>query len=180
MSLPGADQKLRLLALRWGTSGCHLCTSVPCDHSFLPVLRAVLCSGKNRSASESQLCGSLPRALQRQHAWHTGHRCLRANRVSHGCSSVGGVLVQKTPVEDKYSVSFSRVTSTVIPCLLPPAADGALKACSTHTAVPIGAGKGEFSCPMHPRNWDLPGARTHCTSKASTNSPGDSEQEICS
>lgn len=122
-----------------------------------------------------------------QQAWKTEAKvtqsklCNAQQRVSHVWSSAVGLFLfsQKTPVEDKYSVSFGRVTSTAIPFLLFPPADGDVQSLfRPHAGLLVGE-KREFSCLVLPRNVDVSGAGTHYASEAFANLPSDSEWEIC-
>lgn len=122
-----------------------------------------------------------------QQAWKTAAEvtqsklCNAQQRVSHVWSSAVGLFLfsHKTPVEDKYSVSFGRVTSTAIPFLLFPPADGDVQSLfRPHAGFLVGE-KREFSCLKLPRNGDVSGAGTHYASEAFANLPCDSEWEIC-
>lgn len=122
-----------------------------------------------------------------QQAWKTAAEvtqsklCNAQQRVSHVWSLAVGLFLfsQKTPVEDKYSVSFRRVTSTAIPFLLFPPADGDVQSLfHPHAGLLVGE-KRKFSCLVLPRNVDVSGAGTHYASEAFANLPSDSEWEIC-
>lgn len=122
-----------------------------------------------------------------QQAWKTAAEvtqsklCKAQQRVSHVWSLAVGLFLfsHKTPVEDKYSVSFGRVTSTAIPFLLFPPADGDVQSLFHPHAGLLVEEKRESSCLILPRNGDVSGAGTHYASEAFANLSSDSEWEIC-
>lgn len=96
-----------------------------------------------------------------QQAWKTAAEvtqsklCNAQQRVSRVWSSAVGLFLfsHKTPVEDKYSVSFRRVTSTAIPSFCFLLQTETFKACSTHTPVYWWERRGNSPVLCSPEMW---------------------------